>query len=69
MRNQFALRLRETRAQMELSQSQLATMLGVSQNTVSNWERGNRSPDFDMLMKIAETLDVSTDYLLGLKDF
>ncbi len=69
MRNQFALRLRETRAQMELSQSQLATMLGVSQNTVSNWECDIRKPDFDMLMKIAETLDVSTDYLLGLKDF
>ncbi|MDE6758881.1 MAG: helix-turn-helix domain-containing protein [Clostridia bacterium] len=54
---------------MELSQSQLATMLGVSQNTVSNWECDIRKPDFDMLMKIAETLDVSTDYLLGLKDF
>ncbi|MDE7078730.1 MAG: helix-turn-helix domain-containing protein [Clostridia bacterium] len=52
-----------------MSQTTLASILGVNQRTISNWERGNRSPDFDMLMKIAETLDVSTDYLLGLKDF
>lgn len=69
MKNSFAERLRCTRIENKMSQTTLASILGVNQRTISNWERGNRSPDFDMLMKIAETLDVSTDYLLGLKDF
>ena len=69
MKNSFAERLRFTRIENKMSQPMLATILGVNQRTISNWERGIRNPDFDMLMKIAETFDVSTDYLLGLKDF
>ena len=68
MKNLFAERLRETRNQNGISQSQFSTLLGVKQNTVSNWELGIRQPDFDMLMKISKTLDVSADYLLGLSD-
>lgn len=69
MKNQFAERLRELRTEAEMSQAQLAKLLGVVQHTVSNWENKVRQPDFDMLMKIATALDVSTDYLLGLSEY
>ena len=69
MKNKFSERLRETRLEYPMSQNKLATLIGVKQNTVSNWEAGIRQPDFDMLMEIAQTLDVSTDYLLGLREY
>ena len=69
MKNKFSERLRETRLEYPMSQNKLATLIGVKQNTVSNWEAGIRQPDFDMLMEIATVLDVSTDYLLGLREY
>lgn len=69
MKNKFAERLKELRTESEMSQTQLATILGVNQRTISNWEKEIRKPDFDMLMKIATTLDVSIDYLLGLCEY
>lgn len=67
--NKFALRLRELRAERELTQSNLAKLLSVNQRTVSNWECGLNDPDFNMLIQIAIKLDASSDYLLGIKDF
>ena len=69
MKNKFAGRLKELRNEAKLSQDKLAKMLCVSQRSISSWENGVRQPDFDMLMKIATTLDVSTDYLLGLSEY
>lgn len=67
--NKFALRLRELRAERELTQANLAKLLSVNQRTVSNWECGLNEPDFNMLIQIAIKLDASSDYLLGIKDF
>lgn len=61
-------RLKELRKEHEWSQKLLADQLNVAQNTVSQWERGEREPDFEMLSKIAELFEVSTDYLLGRTD-
>lgn len=69
MKNKFAERLKELRIEAKMSQKQLAELLGVVQHTISNWEKEARQPDFDMLIKIAETLDVSTDFLLGLSEY
>ncbi len=49
-----------------LSQVQLAGKLGVSKQTVSNWENNNILPSIDMLVKTAEFFSVSADYLLEL---
>lgn len=49
-----------------MSQVTLARRLGVSKQSVSNWENDNIQPSIEMLIKIAETLNTSTDYLLGL---
>ena len=49
-----------------MSQVELARRLGVSKQSVSNWENDNIQPSVDMLVKIARCLNTSTDYLLGL---
>ncbi len=61
----FAEKLKKLRTDYNLSQAALAHDLGVAQNTLSNWEKGNREPDLSTIVKIAEYFDVTTDYLLG----
>ncbi len=59
-------RIRTLRTAHQLTQVQLAHKLGVSKQTVSNWENDNVPPSVDMLRKIAITLSCSSDYLLEL---
>ncbi len=54
-------RLREKRG---LSQEELAELLGVSRQTVSNWENDRATPDAYKLKQLCETLHVSADALL-----
>lgn len=63
--NIFGENLRTLRLSEHLSQTKLGEMLGVCNQTVSFWEIGKREPDLDMLLKIADFFQVSTDYLLG----
>lgn len=64
-------RIRELRAARKMSQVELAKALGVSKQSISNWENDNIQPSIEMLVKLAQVLSVPTDYLLGLneKDF
>ena len=62
----FDERLAEIRKDNKLRQEDLAVKLNVSKHTVSSWEQGKTTPTLDMLVKISELLDISTDYLLGL---
>lgn len=64
----FAERLNELRKNKGLNQPELAKELNVAKQTVSNWENNNRTPDNEMLIKIANYFDVSLDYLLGRTD-
>lgn len=50
-----------------ITQVQLAKSLGVTKQSVSNWENDNIQPSIDMLIRIAEFFQVSTDYMLGLE--
>lgn len=59
------IRIKELRAEKKVRQVDLAKHLGISQNTLSYWERGEYQPDNEMLTKIADYFNVSTDYLLG----
>lgn len=61
----FASRLKELRKQKDMSQTEVARALGISQSTWALYESGNREPNFDALLKISEFFDVYTDYLLG----
>ena len=62
----FADRLKKIREELELKQTEVAKNLKIGVTTYNNYEKGIREPDFEMLKKIAEYLNVTTDYLLGL---
>ena len=52
------------RKEKNMTQMELADMMGVSFQAVSNWERGNSMPDIAKLPELAERLDLSIDELL-----
>ena len=56
----------ELRMSFGWTQVQLAQKLGVTKQTVSNWENDNIQPSIDMLVKLSKIFNVSTDYILGL---
>lgn len=58
-------KLVELRKEKKYSQSDIARMLGISRQAYSNYELGNREPDYNTLVKLAELFNVSVDYLLG----
>ena len=58
-------RIREIRLAKKMSQVELAKTLGVTKQSVSNWENENIQPSIEMLSKIADSLSVTTDYLLS----
>lgn len=59
--------LKQLRTNNDMSQSQLATKLNVTKSLISAYENGIRMPSYDVLIKIAKTFDVSTDYLLDVE--
>lgn len=61
----FSQRLRKLRREKDISQKVLGEHIGCSEGSVSLYEQGKRSPDYEMLLKIADFFSVSTDYLLG----
>ena len=58
--------IRSLRIARNMSQVELAHRLGISKQSVSNWENDNIQPSVEMLIKLAKIFSVSTDYLLGL---
>lgn len=58
-------RIRELREKRNVTQVRLGTELEVSQETISTYENGKAEPRLDKLIKIANFLNTSTDYLLG----
>ena len=62
----FCKRLEGLRISYNLTQKQLADKLGVTKQTVSNWENDNILPSIETLMRICQFFNVSTDYVLGL---
>lgn len=61
----FAQRLRQERKKADLTQEDVAKMLGVTKMTISQYETGKRNPDLETLKKLALIFRVPTDYLLG----
>ncbi|MBQ4268095.1 MAG: InlB B-repeat-containing protein [Clostridia bacterium] len=64
----FGERLKNLRKQADLTQSAFAEKAGVHFQTVSKWERGASAPDISVLGLIAETLGVTLETLLGVKE-
>ena len=61
-------RIKELRNAQNLTQVQLADKLGVSKQTVSNWENGNIPPSIDMLLVLTNYFHCTADFLLGLDE-
>lgn len=62
-------RIRELRADKNLTQAQLGAMLNVSQDTVSLWEKSKSLPPVEIISALSDIFGVSCDYLLGKSDY
>ena len=69
MENQFAENLKLLRKERGLSQRELAAEVGVTQQCISEWERGGMEPTLSYLWKLADLFGVSIDVLCGRKDW
>lgn len=61
-------RIRNLREDSDLKQRELAVILNCSQRVYSNYERGELDIPTEVLIKLAEYYQTSTDYILGLTD-
>ncbi len=60
----FCKRLREVRMARHFTQQRLADSVGLALRSYQCYEQGTREPPLDMLVKLADVLEVPTDYLL-----
>lgn len=61
-------KIRDMRNDMNLSQKQVANALKIAQNTLSQYETGERNIPNEILIQFALFYNTSVDYLLGLTD-
>lgn len=64
----FSIRLKDLRTEKDLTQKQLAEILHMQNTAISKYELGERKPDQEILIKLAEYFNTTTDYLLGNSD-
>ena len=60
--------LADLRTDADMSQRDLAAMVHLSPCMISGYERNNKTPSIETVMKFAEIFQVSTDFLLGLSE-
>lgn len=64
----FSSRLKELRLESGLTQKQFADKIGLDAHNVGDWEREKCEPSIFWLNKIADSFNVSVDYLVGRED-
>ena len=64
--NGIGTRIQQQRRRLGFTQEQLAERLGVTNKTVSKWECGVTAPDIAVIVPLAQSLQMSTDELLGM---
>lgn len=64
----FPKRLTEARKENNKTQDEMAIILDISRPAYTQYETGVNFPKFEKLVKLAETLNVSIDYLAGLSN-
>lgn len=64
----YSNRIKELRTMRDMSQQALGDLLGVNKVTVSQYERGVRKPDINVVAALCDIFNVSSDYLLGKDD-
>lgn len=65
---EFSERIKELRKKANFTQVEVAEKLGISQPAYASWERGVKKPTQENLVKIAQILNVSVDYLVGISE-
>lgn len=63
--SKFSDNIKALRKDKKWSQLELAERLNISKSSVNMYERGEREPNSEMLIKIADLFDVSIDFLIG----
>ncbi|WP_278278369.1 helix-turn-helix domain-containing protein [Alkalibacter saccharofermentans] len=58
-------KIRCLREEKNMTQKQLAEILGISQQAVGKWEKGINEPDFETIVKLCDIFGVASDYILG----
>ena len=61
----LAKRIKELRIEKKAKQMDIADYLGVNPRAIRFYESGDREPNVDTLIKLADFFDVSVDYLIG----
>lgn len=61
----FEKRLTELRKEKKISQEELSKKIGVHQNVIGRYERGEAKPSIEIASAIADTFNVTLDYLVG----
>lgn len=64
----IAERIKNLREKENMTQVQLAKILGLSRSGVNAWEMGLSVPSTQYIVELAKTFNISADYLLGLED-
>jgi transcriptional regulator with XRE-family HTH domain len=64
----FRARLRKARELRGWNQGDIAERAGMPASSIAHFESGSRRPSFDSLRRLANALEISTDYLLGRVD-
>lgn len=65
---EFPRRLQRLRERRGISQRALSERCGMSKNVISVYESGEVEPTASVIRQLAKELEVSSDYLLGLKE-
>jgi transcriptional regulator with XRE-family HTH domain len=64
----FSSRLKQCRLAKGLTQKQMAGILKINERSYQNYEGGDRTPNLEGLIALADFFDVSLDYLVGRSD-
>lgn len=67
-RKKIGSRIKELRNLKKLTAEKVANSIDIDRSTLSNIERGDKTPGMEILIKLANFYNVTTDYILGLSD-
>ena len=60
--------IKQERTILKISQQELAKKIGVTQDSISLWEKSKRIPDTQYIVALCKIFNISADYLLGLDE-
>ncbi|MDB0439811.1 helix-turn-helix domain-containing protein [Clostridioides difficile] len=61
-------RISKLRKELDINQKELATKVGITEASLSRYENNLREPKSEIIVRLAKSLNTSTDYLLGINE-